>query len=412
MLHITNVEPDELYLNRIIQDYNRTNDVDINLEIIIDRKIDIKQRIDLEGCFTKNLSITCNEDVKELEVVEANEITIKAKKIRLSSTAKSIIARNVEELEIAIHGSSYVDISGSTVYSLSISGGPLSIGDSIDFSKCESLELTWTKLITPLQGISLLKHIELSRCEILDCNLNLDIDDGINKLHQVKGIKKLFIKHRCPSIIDTTVEEIEFDEMDPQSPIYVHMCPLLTKVSIGGFVVENIKDIINKIKPSTCNFSLTGIPPTYEYSTIRESSSPSIIKNGDGWELIGNPLPMSVVREPTFQGTLVNNMTLCNYVLLDRPMHIYELSSVASNDGVIDCNYNDIEFIDYDFIDHKLYNGFPIAFIRLNDRILQLIMQYIQKAEKINEWSYIITDSKEIFDICRLRNIRVYYINK
>ena len=84
--------------------------------------------------------------------------------------------------------STHVNISGSTVIGLSISGGPLFIGDSIDFSKCRSLELSWTKLITPLQGISVLNHIELSRCEILDCNLNLDIDEGINRLHQVKGI--------------------------------------------------------------------------------------------------------------------------------------------------------------------------------------------------------------------------------
>lgn len=117
ILHITDVELDESYLNRIIQDYNRTNDIDINLDITIDRKI---------------------------------------------------------------------DISGSTVYSLSISGGPLFIGDSIDFSKCKSSEL--------------------SRCEILDCNLNLDIDGGINRLHQVKGIKKICIKHKCQYIITDSKE--------------------------------------------------------------------------------------------------------------------------------------------------------------------------------------------------------------
>lgn len=39
MLHITDVEPDESYLNRVIQDYDRSNDVCANLDIIVDKKI-------------------------------------------------------------------------------------------------------------------------------------------------------------------------------------------------------------------------------------------------------------------------------------------------------------------------------------------------------------------------------------
>lgn len=95
MLHITNVEPDESYLNRIIQDYNRTNDVGINLEIIINYFCDRLKNNHIDpSCLSSQYLIFGTKIIKEW--ANAPEIAKKIMKF-IDFDIKSPIRKGLDE---------------------------------------------------------------------------------------------------------------------------------------------------------------------------------------------------------------------------------------------------------------------------------------------------------------------------